>query len=199
MHDAPAGGRLQLYLVRARPGTRRRCTRLGGHHAARSRHSHRPASTSPATAATSTWSTSARSPRIHIAVPAPRWRQGQAHAPPWPGLECTAHQLANAICSCTWCAPGQVVRGADALASWPPCSTPTAIVPASAARASSTWPTATSPATAATLPIDVGTAFQDPYCRAGVATAHGGAHARPWPGPEHTAHLLAATTGSCTW
>ena len=33
-----------------------------------------------------------------------------------PGPERTAHQLAAPTCSCTWCASGQVVRGADALA-----------------------------------------------------------------------------------
>ena len=37
------------------------------------------------------------------------------HAP-WPGPERTAHQLAAAACSCTWCAPGPVMRGVDALA-----------------------------------------------------------------------------------
>ena len=48
-------------------------------------------------------------PRIHIAMPAPRWRQDQAHARPWPGPEHTAHQLANATCSSAWCTPGPVV------------------------------------------------------------------------------------------
>ena len=49
-------------------------------------------------------------------MPASRRRQDQAHARPWPGPEHTAHQLAAATCSCTWCTLGPVVRAADALA-----------------------------------------------------------------------------------
>ena len=273
-----AAASLQPYLVHIRPGNAlRRRARPGGHPAVRQlapgahrAHGHNIDLVDVRAL-----------PKIHIAVPAPRWRQGRAHAWPWPGSKRTAHQLAAAACSCTWCAPGQVVRSADALAlvailqhadgnragqrrariehlasinvaghgrntadrrryrftgstlpcrrrdgaragrmhgpgqdrsarrtSWrPPAAVPgtrparwpASSTPASAARASSTWPASTSPATAATLPIDVGTALQDPHCRAGAATAHGGAHARPWPGPEHTAHQLAATTCSGTW
>ena len=54
-------------------------------------------------------STSVPLSKIHITMPAPRWRQDQAHARPWPGPEHTAHQLANATCSSAWCTPGPVV------------------------------------------------------------------------------------------
>ena len=41
--------------------------------------------------------------------PCQRRNGAKAHAPPWPRPERTAHQLAAAICRCTWCPPGQVV------------------------------------------------------------------------------------------
>ena len=119
--------RLQLHLVRARSGNAlRRYTRPAGHPAARRRQSRRPAPCAHRAPGQHQRrrprpqhyrSTSVPLSKIHITMPAPRWRQDQAHARPWPA--------------------------------------------------------STSPATAATLPIDVGTAFQDPHHHAGAAMAPG--------------------------
>ena len=101
-----AAASLQPYLVHIRPGNAlRRRARPGGHPAVRQlapgahrAHGHNIDLVDVRAL-----------PKIHIAVPAPRWRQGRAHAWPWPGSKRTAHQLAAAICRCTWCPPGQVV------------------------------------------------------------------------------------------
>ena len=67
---------------------------------------------------------------------------------------------------------------------WPACSMPTAIAPASAARASNIWPVSTWPATATTLPIDVSTDFQGLHRRASAAMAPRRMHR---PGPDRSA------------